>query len=147
VSGPPGNGSAITEVAPVVGDCDFLCPVGVVIAGAGSAALGNRLGLTDVVATGDPRANTLWPNAIELHGPLSGPISCRVDDRQLMCLDTRPSEDIMAVTRTPRTDAQGVGPSVADGVATESSTLSYRYGTSIKERNSHDQARLRCPGG
>jgi hypothetical protein len=33
----------------VVGDCDFSWPVGVVIAGAGSAALRNPLALADVV--------------------------------------------------------------------------------------------------
>ena len=80
----------------------------------------------------------ILPKAIELSGPLSGPISCRVDDRHLMCLDTRPSEDVMAVTERHEQTRKPLGGYVADGVAAESSTPSYRYGTSIKERNSHD---------
>jgi hypothetical protein len=76
--------------------------------------------------------------ACEISGPLSGPISCRVDGRQLMCLDTRPSEDIMAVTERHEQTRRALGGRVADGVAAESSTRSYRSGTSINERNSHD---------
>jgi hypothetical protein len=44
----------------------------------------------------------------------------------------------MAVTERHEQTRRALGGRVADGVAAESSTRSYRSGTSINERNSHD---------